>query len=304
MLPNKVKVLVEKYCMGIKPTNEQLDEIMEAAFAEGADSQELGEYVEALQNGPTKDMAEAEKLKKKAEEHKKKIDEHKAIVRNLCPRFLKHCEDEKGIREYIFETLIDEAKNMGASPDEIAEIENIIENEREKAIENLKRKIEEETRRKAEDAKRKAEEEAKRKAGEEAKRKAEEEAKRKAEEEKKRQENMPKAKELYDRGKAKTKGFFSANYKEARVLFEESLTLGYGDAAYEIAEMYKRGIGGCEKNLQEYLRLIDRGIELHSSYVAEQAAKDFRIGSGVVPKDKMKSAMYEGIATGIRNKYE
>lgn len=117
--------------------------------------------------------------------------------------------------------------------------------------------------------KRKAEEEAKRKAEAEAKRKAAAEAKRKAEEEKKRKENMPKAKELYDKGKAKTKGFFSANYKEARALFEESLALGYGDAAYEIAEMYKLGIGGCEKNLQEYLRLIDRGIELHSSYTAE-----------------------------------
>jgi TPR repeat protein len=134
--------------------------------------------------------------------------------------------------------------------------------------------------------------------------KAEEEANRKAEEEKKRLENMPKAKELYDRGKAKTKGLFSANYKEARALFEESLALGYGDAAYEIAEMYKLGIGGCEKNLQEYLRLIDRGIELHSSYTAEKAAKDFRIGSGAVPKDIMKSSIYEGIVTGIRNKYE
>ena len=152
--------------------------------------------------------------------------------------------------------------------------------------------------------KRKAEEEAKRKAEAEAKRKAAAEAKRKAEEEKKRKENMPKAKELYDKGKAKTKGFFSANYKEARALFEESLALGYGDAAYEIAEMYKLGIGGCEKNLQEYLRLIDIGIELHSSYTAEQAAKDFRRGSGTVPKDIMKSFIYEGIATGIRNKYE
>lgn len=304
MISENVKALAEKYCMGIKPTNEQLDEIMDAVFAADDEIMEVSEYIEALQNGPTKEMVEAEKLKKEAEEHKKEIDKLKARTRDLCSRFLKNCEDEEEIREYWLSEFIASAKNAGASPDEIAEIENIIENEREKAIENLKRKKEEETRRKAEDAKRKAEEEAKRKAGEEAKRKAEEEAKRKAEEEKKRQENMPKAKELYDRGKAKTKGFFSANYKEARVLFEESLALGYGDAAYEIAEMYKRGIGGCEKNLQEYLRLIDRGIELHSSYVAEQAAKDFRIGSGVVPKDKMKSAMYEGIATGIRNKYE
>jgi TPR repeat protein len=219
MISKEIKVLIEEYCMGVRPTDEQLNEIVDAAIASSSEPMEVGKYIDALQNGPTKEEA-----KRKAEEE-------------------------------------------------------------------AKRKAEEETRRKAEDAKRKAEEEAKRKAGEE--------TKRKAEEEKKRQENMPKAKELYDRGKAKTKGFFSANYKEARALFEESLALGYGDAAYEIAEMYKIGIGGCEKNLQEYLRLIDRGIELHSSYVAEQAAKDFRIGSGVVPKDEMKSAMYEGIATGI-----
>ena len=320
MISENVKALAEKYCMGIKPTNEQLDEIMDAVFAADDEIMEVSEYIEALQNGPTKEMVEAEKLKKEAEEHKQWIDDYKEMTRDVCSRLFKDCEDEKRIREYIFESLIDGAKNKGASPDEIAEIENIIENEKEKAIENLKRKKEEETRRKAEDAKRKAEEEAKRKAGEdakrkaeeeakrkaeeEAKRKAEEEAKRKAEEEKKRQENMPKAKELYDRGKAKTKGLFSANYKEARALFEQSLALGYGDAAYEIANMYKIGIGGCEKNLQEYLKLIDRGIELHSSYVAEQAAKDFRVGSGVVPKDKMKSAIYEGIATGIRNKYK
>lgn len=239
MISKEIKVLIEEYCMGVRPTDEQLNEIVDAAIASSSEPMEVGKYIDALQNGPTK------------EEAKRKADE--------------------------------EAKR--------------------KAEEEAKRKAEEETRRKAEEeAKRKAGEEAKRKAEEEAKRKAE--AKHKAEEEKKRQENMPKAKELYDRGKAKTKGVFSANYKEARALFEESLALGYGDAAYEIANMYKIGIGGCEKNLQEYLRLIDRGIELHSSYVAEQAAKDFRMGSGVVPKDKMKSAMYEGIATGIRNKYE
>ena len=305
MISENVKALAEKYCMGIKPTNEQLDEIMDAVFAANDEIMEVSEYIEALQNGPTKEMVEAEKLKKEAEKHKKWIDDHKEMTRSLTSRCLKNCEDEKSIREYIFITLIIDAENKGASPDEIAEIENIIENEREKAIENLKRKAEEEAKRKAEEeAKRKAEEEGKRKAEEEAKRKAEEEAKHKAEEEKKRQENMTKAKELYDRGKAKTKGFFSANYKEARVLFEESLALGYGDAAYEIANMYKIGIGGCEKNLQEYLKLIDRGIELHSSYVAEKVAKDFRIGSGVVPKDIMKSAIYEGIATGIRNKYK
>ena len=273
LISENVKALAEKYCMGIKPTNEQLDEIMDAVFAADDEIMEVSEYIEALQNGPTKEMVEAEKLKKEAEEHKKNINRLKAYTRHICSSFLEDYEDEEKVRERDFEYLIGHAKNEGASPDEIAEIEKIIDNEKEKAIDNLKRKKEEETRRKAE-------------------------------EEKKRQENMPKAKELYDKGKAKTKGFFSANYKEARALFEESLALGYGDAAYEIANMYKIGIGGCEKNLQEYLRLIDRGIELRSSYVAEQAAKDFRRGSGVVPKDKMKSAMYEGIATGIRKKYE
>ena len=111
MISKEIKVLIEEYCMGVRPTDEQLNEIVDAAIASSSEPMEVGKYIDALQNGPTK-----------------------------------------------------------------------------------------------EEAKRKADEEAKRKAEEEAKRKAEEEAKRKAEEEKKRQENMPKAKELYDREKLRPRG--------------------------------------------------------------------------------------------------
>lgn len=279
MISKNVEVLIEKYCIGIRPTDEQLDEIMDAAIASSADPNEVGKYIEALQNCPTRAAVEA--MRKAEADAKRKVEEE---AKRKAEAEAKHKAEEEAKRK-----AEEEAKRR-------AEIKR-------KADAEAKRKAEEALLDKAwEEAERKAE--AKRKVEEEVKRKAEEEAKRKAEEEKRRQENMAKAKELYDKGKAKTKGFFSANYKEARAFFEQSLALGYGDAAYEIANMYKIGIGGCEKNLQEYLKLIDRGIELHSSYVAEQAAKDFRVGSGVVPKDKMKSAIYEGIATGIRNKYK
>ena len=279
MISKNVEVLIEKYCIDIRPTDEQLDEIMDAAIASSADPNEVSKYIEALQNCPTRAAVEA--MRKAEADAKRKVEEE---AKRKAEAEAKHKAEEEAKRK-----AEEEAKCR-------AEIKR-------KADAEAKRKAEEALLDKAwEEAERKAE--AKRKVEEEVKRKAEEEAKRKAEEEKRRQENMAKAKELYDKGKAKTKGFFSANYKEARALFEQSLALGYGDAAYEIANMYKIGIGGCEKNLQEYLKLIDRGIELHSSYVAEQAAKDFRVGSGVVPKDKMKSAIYEGIATGIRNKYK
>ena len=293
MISENVKVLAEKYCMGIKPTNEQLDEIMDAAFAAGDDLMQVGAYIETLQNGPTKEAVEAEKLKKVMDK------ERRCWVMYLeCFKLL----SEDFIRELSISVYVDEVKKMGATPTDIAEFERILEIEREKFIENLEQKREEHYRNKSKiEAERKAEEEAKRKAEEESRLKAEE-AKRKTEETNK--ENISKAKELYDKGKAKTKGLFSANYKEARAFFEEALALGYGDAAYEIAYMYKLGIGGCKKDLQEYLRLIDKGIELHSSYTAQNAAKDFRIGTGVVPKDILKSAMYEGIAKGIRDKYE
>ena len=149
MLPEQVKTLIEKYCTGVKPSDEQLEEIFDAAFAAGADSTEVGQYMEILSNGPTREEIEAQK----AAEAKRKAEE--------------------------------EAKRKAAEEEAKRKAE---EEAKRKAEEEAKRKAEEEAKRKAEaEAKRKAEEEAKRKAEEEAKRKAEEEAKRKIKEEIKKQ---------------------------------------------------------------------------------------------------------------------
>ena len=101
MISENVKALVEKYCMGIKPTNEQLDEIMDAVFAANDEIMVVSEYIEALQNGPTKEMVEAEKLKKEAEEHKKWIDGYKERTRRRTSIFLKHCEMIAEILQYF-----------------------------------------------------------------------------------------------------------------------------------------------------------------------------------------------------------
>ena len=126
MLPEQVKTLIEKYCTGVKPSDEQLEEIFDAAFAAGADSTEVGQYMEILSNGPTREEIEAQKAaeaKRKAEEEAKRKAE-------------------------------EEAKRKAAE-----------EEAKRKAEEEAKRKAEEEAKRKAEEeAKRKAEEEAKRKA--------------------------------------------------------------------------------------------------------------------------------------------
>jgi predicted nucleic acid-binding Zn-ribbon protein len=70
MIPNKLKKLIEKYCMGVNPTDSQLDEIMNLAIELSADSNEVAAYIEKMQNGPTKEELEAE-LKAKAEAERK-----------------------------------------------------------------------------------------------------------------------------------------------------------------------------------------------------------------------------------------
>ena len=223
MLPEQVKTLIEKYCTGVKPSDEQLEEIFDAAFAAGADSTEVGQYMEILSNGPTREEIEA----KKAAEAKRKAEEE-------AKRKAKE-EIKKQIREYLDDAVLDEkersvilrkVQNAGL---DVEEFELYIETEVQKAEAEAKRKAEEEIKKqireylddamldkkgrsvilrkvqnagldveefelymdsevqKAEaEAKRKAEEEAKRKADAEAKRKAAAEAKLKAEEKAKR----------------------------------------------------------------------------------------------------------------------
>lgn len=78
MLPSKLKHLIEEYCMGIQPTDAQIDEIMDLAISLSADSSEVAQYMEEMQQGPTKEdreaiaKAEAERKAKEAAEKKAK----------------------------------------------------------------------------------------------------------------------------------------------------------------------------------------------------------------------------------------
>lgn len=78
MLPSKLKQLIDKYCMGIQPTDTQIDEIMDLAISLSADSNEVVQYMEEMQQGPTKEereaiaKAETERKAKEAAEKKAK----------------------------------------------------------------------------------------------------------------------------------------------------------------------------------------------------------------------------------------
>ena len=80
MIQKELKQLIDKYCMGIEATDAQMDEIFDLVGEMGADPQEVAEYIQKMQNGPTREEVEAKKkaeleAKKKAElEAKKKAE--------------------------------------------------------------------------------------------------------------------------------------------------------------------------------------------------------------------------------------
>ena len=55
MLPSNLKSLIEKYCTGTMPTDEQMDEIMDLTFSLSADSEEVAQYIEEMQNSSVKE---------------------------------------------------------------------------------------------------------------------------------------------------------------------------------------------------------------------------------------------------------
>lgn len=58
MLPKKLKSLIDNYCMGVTPTDAQMDEIMDLACEANADSAEVAAYMEKMIKGPTKESVE------------------------------------------------------------------------------------------------------------------------------------------------------------------------------------------------------------------------------------------------------
>jgi len=53
MIHPELKTLIEKYCTGTQPTDEQYDEIMDKAITVAADSDEVVRYMQELIDGPT-----------------------------------------------------------------------------------------------------------------------------------------------------------------------------------------------------------------------------------------------------------
>ena len=167
MIPNKLKKLIEKYCMGVNPTDSQLDEIMHLAIELSADSNEVAAYIEKMQNGPTKEELEAE-LKAKAEAEFKAKAEAERKAQAEAERKAK-AEAERKAKEEAQRKAMAEAERKA------------------KAEAERKAKVEAERKAKAE-AERKAKAEAERKAKAEAERKAKAEAERKANAEAERKE--------------------------------------------------------------------------------------------------------------------
>ena len=78
MLPSQLQSLIEEYCMGMQPTDAQIDEIIDLAISLSADSSEVAQYIEKMQQGPTKEerdaIAKAEASRKAQEEAKRKAE--------------------------------------------------------------------------------------------------------------------------------------------------------------------------------------------------------------------------------------
>ena len=76
MIPSKIKTLIDKYCMGIVPSDEQMDEIMNLAVFLNADASEVSAYIKKMVDGPTK--SEREAAAKEAAEKKRQSEELRA----------------------------------------------------------------------------------------------------------------------------------------------------------------------------------------------------------------------------------
>ena len=95
MIQKELKQLIDKYCMGVVPTDAQQDEIFDMVAELGADPQEVADYMQKMQDGPTREEVEA---KKKMLEEKRKKEElaAKQEAENLAKQ---KAEEEKQIKD-------------------------------------------------------------------------------------------------------------------------------------------------------------------------------------------------------------
>lgn len=83
MIQKKLANLIGKYCMGIEPTDDQLDEIFDLAGEVRADPHEVAKYIRKKQNGPTREEVEA---KKKAERQAQRKARLEALKKANCQK--------------------------------------------------------------------------------------------------------------------------------------------------------------------------------------------------------------------------
>lgn len=77
MIQKELKQLIDKYCMGVVPTDAQQDEIFDMVKELGADPKEVAHYMEIMQDGPTREEIE----KQEAEEREKRRAQREAQER-------------------------------------------------------------------------------------------------------------------------------------------------------------------------------------------------------------------------------
>ena len=97
MIPAKIKNLIDKYCMGVTPSDEQMDEIMNLVLLLNADGSKVSAYMKEKIAGPTKEELEEEKKRK---ERKAKEDAEKKAAK----------EAERKAQELAKQKAIEEAK--------------------------------------------------------------------------------------------------------------------------------------------------------------------------------------------------
>ena len=95
MIQKELKQLIDKYCMGVVPTDAQQDEIFDMVAELGAEPQEVADNMKKMQDGPTREEVEA---KQKMLEEKRKREElaAKQKAENLAKQ---KAEEEKQIKD-------------------------------------------------------------------------------------------------------------------------------------------------------------------------------------------------------------
>ena len=66
MLPQELKELIDRYCMGVEPTDAQMNEIMDLMLSLDADAEEATEYMQERIAGPRLDELQAKEKAKPA----------------------------------------------------------------------------------------------------------------------------------------------------------------------------------------------------------------------------------------------